>query len=133
MSNSRLKCCVITPERTVLDAEAEFVVLPAHDGEIGVLRDRAPLLCRLGVGLLRVDTPQGSKRLFVDAGFAEVLNNRVSVLTEQALAADQIEIAKEQVAADAARQRHAVTADEQAARQRNLARAAAKIKLASKD
>lgn len=38
----QLKCVVVTPERTVLDEQAEFVALPLYDGEIGILGAAAP-------------------------------------------------------------------------------------------
>jgi F-type H+-transporting ATPase subunit epsilon len=75
---------VVTPEAAVLDTEARFVALPAHDGEIGFLRDRAPLLIKLDVGLLRAETPDGTTRLYIDGGFAEMLDNQLTVLTEDA-------------------------------------------------
>ena len=131
MADKTFQCTVITPESAVLKAEATSVVIPAHDGEIGILRDRAPLLCRLGIGILRLDTSEGQKRLFINAGFAEVLDNKVSILTEQAFAADQIDTSAEQQALEQARQRKAVTEEEHTARNRDLARAATKIKLAS--
>src|SRR3972149_6587008 len=77
-------CSVITPERAVLECESRFVAFPAHDGEMGVLRDRAPLVCKLGSGALRVQTSDTAHVLFVEGGFAQVLNNRVTILTEQA-------------------------------------------------
>lgn len=39
-------CSVVTPERAVLECEASFAAFPAHDGEIGIMPQRAPLLCR---------------------------------------------------------------------------------------
>ena len=77
-------CSVLTPEKAILKTEASFASIPAYDGEIGIMHDRAPLLCRLGIGVVRLDTPEGPKKLFVDAGFAEVDNNNVTLLTEQA-------------------------------------------------
>ena len=84
------RCSVITPEAAVLEAEVTSVVFPAHDGQIGVLRDRAPLLCKLGIGELRADTLDGLRRYFIDGGFAQVFENRVTVLTKRALPADAI-------------------------------------------
>ncbi len=75
---------VVTPEAAVLDVEATYVTLPAHDGAIGFLRDRAPLLVKLDVGLLRAETPDGQRLLYVDGGFAEMVDNRLTVLTEDA-------------------------------------------------
>ena len=49
-----LQCIVVTPEQTVLDEVADFIVLPIYDGELGVLPGRAALIGRLGFGRLRL-------------------------------------------------------------------------------
>ena len=51
-----LQCIVVTPERTWLDELVESVVLPAYDGEIGILPGHTPLIARLGYGELRTKT-----------------------------------------------------------------------------
>lgn len=80
-----IHCSVITPEQQVLDANATAVVIPAHDGQVGILFNRAPLLCELGKGTLRIDTvDEGQKKVRISGGFAQVLNNEVTVLTERA-------------------------------------------------
>ncbi len=81
---------VITPERQVLEQQADAVVLPAHDGELGVMRDRAALMCELGVGQLRYTRDGETRRLFIDGGFAQVYDNHVTLLTARALLADEI-------------------------------------------
>ncbi len=78
------KCSVVTPERAVLECDARFVSLPAWDGEIGILRNRAPIVCRLGIGELRVETPAEKLSLFIDGGFAEMADNRLTILTSAA-------------------------------------------------
>jgi F-type H+-transporting ATPase subunit epsilon len=77
-------CSVITPERAVLEADATFVAFPAHDGEVGILPNRAPLLFKMGAGELRVEGPEGTTILFVDGGFAQMVENRLTLLTEVA-------------------------------------------------
>ncbi len=84
-------CSVITPERAVLETEATFVAFPAHDGEVGILHDRAPLLYRMGIGELRVESPEGNHILFVDGGFAQMVDNRLTLLTEQAKRIEEID------------------------------------------
>ena len=54
MAEQTFQCRVITPEAQVYDGQVEAVVIPAHDGEIGILFNRAPLLCKLGPGRMRV-------------------------------------------------------------------------------
>jgi F-type H+-transporting ATPase subunit epsilon len=76
---------VITPERQILDQDVDSVVIPAHDGELGVLRGRAALMCELGIGQLRYATSGRTQRMFIDGGFAQVLDNQVTVLTNRAL------------------------------------------------
>ncbi|MCK4340899.1 MAG: F0F1 ATP synthase subunit epsilon [Phycisphaerae bacterium] len=81
---------VITPERQVLEETVDEAVIPAHDGELGVLNLRAPLMCELGIGQLRYSQDGQSHRVFIDGGFAQVLDNRVTVLTSAALPAEYI-------------------------------------------
>ena len=67
----RVRCVVVTPEKAVLDATAEMVILPMYDGELGVLPGRAPLIGRLGFGELRLREGEVTRRYFVDGGFAD--------------------------------------------------------------
>jgi F-type H+-transporting ATPase subunit epsilon len=94
MARETFHCSVITPEAKAYDGDADFVVIPAHDGEMGILRDRAPLVCQLGAGRLVVR--QGNEELtwFIEGGFAQVLDNNVVVLTQKAIKPDQIERAE---------------------------------------
>lgn len=78
------ECSVITPERVVLRCDATFAAFPAHDGDVGILRNRAPLVCKLGIGVLRVETAGAKNQYFVDGGFAQIVDNRLSILTSQA-------------------------------------------------
>jgi F-type H+-transporting ATPase subunit epsilon len=88
------QCVIVTPEQQVLDEQVTQAVLPAHDGQVGILTDRAPLLVKLGVGALRLDLASGGGRqqttLFVDGGIAQMKDNRLTVLTNEALPPDQL-------------------------------------------
>jgi F-type H+-transporting ATPase subunit epsilon len=87
------RVAVVTPEREVLATDAKFVALPAYDGEMGVLPRRAPLLVQLGSGILRVREAGGGERsLFVSGGFAQMVEDRLTVLTEEA--GDPAELSK---------------------------------------
>ena len=78
-------CRVVTPERIVVECDAKFAAVPAHDGEIGFLRHRAPLLCKLDVGALRIHRDDDSWLVYyVDGGFAEMAGDELTVLTEDA-------------------------------------------------
>jgi F-type H+-transporting ATPase subunit epsilon len=93
---------IITPELKALAVETDSVVIPAHDGELGVLVDRAPLMCELGVGALRYRDGSHTRRIFVDGGFAQVHRNQVTVLTQAAATPDEITPAMIQQAEKAA-------------------------------
>ena len=67
-----LRCVVVTPEKTQLDREAEYVSLPMFDGELGVLKGRAPMIGRLGYGTMKLQTAAGPERYYIDGGFAHV-------------------------------------------------------------
>ena len=53
-SDLGVRCVVVTPEKTELDASCNFVKLPMYDGEIGILPGRAPMVGRLGFGLMKL-------------------------------------------------------------------------------
>ena len=125
--NETFHCSVITPERAVLEADATFVAFPAHDGEVGILPGRAPLLFKMGIGELRVESPEGNHRFFVDGGFAQMVENRLTLLTEQAKAVGEIDRAAAERALAEARELPMVTEAEFAARQRAVRRAETQI------
>ncbi len=108
--SASIQLAVITPERQVVQAEASEVILPAHDGQLGVLRDRAPLMCELGVGTLRYTANGVSEQVFVDGGFAQVNDNVVQVLSPHALRSNEVNAA----AVERAQRQFNATAEEKA-------------------
>src|SRR5205807_6982076 len=90
MADRQLQCVVVTPEKAVLDAAADFVALPLYDGELGVLPGRLPLIGRLGTGELRIKHGDHVRRFYLDGGFAQVRSNVVTVLTSRAVPAADI-------------------------------------------
>lgn len=94
---------LVTPEKTVLSERADFVVLPAFEGEMGVLPGHEPYLVQLRPGGLRVRR-DGQARVFaVSGGFAEVLADKVSVFAETAEMADEIDAERARQALERAR------------------------------
>jgi F-type H+-transporting ATPase subunit epsilon len=91
VTEKRLRVSVITPAKPVYDCEAESVVVPAFDGELGVLPGHASMLALLGTGEMRVTTSDGAlRRLAVRGGFLQVHQNQVTVLTQESLAPEDI-------------------------------------------
>lgn len=79
-----LTVSVVSPERTLFEGEAESLIAPAFDGQVGILTDHAPMLTLLGNGELRLTSAGGERKFTVSGGFLEVADNRVRVVTERA-------------------------------------------------
>lgn len=73
---------VISPEAAMFDGEADSVVAPAFDGQIGILPHHAPLMTLLGSGALVVRRGDTARRFQVQGGFLQVVDNRVRVVAE---------------------------------------------------
>ena len=79
------RCVVVTPDQQTLDETVDQAVIPAHEGLIGILTDRAPLLVKLAAGPLRVDMAGGQSRTyFIDGGIAQMKSNNLTILTNEA-------------------------------------------------
>ncbi len=83
-----LRVSVVSPEATVFQGDADSVVAPAWDGEVGILRGHAPLMALLGEGTLRVERGGSTQRFRVSGGFLQVVDDRVTVLSESAARSD---------------------------------------------
>lgn len=88
-----LKLIVVTPERKVVDTDADQVELPGQLGYLGILPGHAPLISLLTTGVLTYKSAAGEKSLALSAGFVEVANDAVSVLADLAEESAQIDVA----------------------------------------
>jgi len=91
MSDKRLTLELVTPEKVAWSAPADFVVLPAVGGEMGVLPGHQSFLVQLAAGEVRVTAGDEVKNFAVSGGFAEVKNDTVSLFAETAEDAGQID------------------------------------------
>jgi F-type H+-transporting ATPase subunit epsilon len=106
MQPGSLQLVVVTPERQLLSEPVTEVQLPGADGYLGVLPGHAPLITELGIGELTYLTTSGQSGLLaVVRGFAEVLQDRVSVLAEMAERAEDIDLKRAQEALKRAQER----------------------------
>lgn len=83
---------LVSPERKLASAEASAVTVPGQQGDLTAMANHAPYLTTLRPGFVAVDGGQGG-RYFVTGGFAEISNNTVSVLAEEAIEADKLDAA----------------------------------------
>ena len=83
---------VITPDKVVWDAMAEELILPSSTGQIGVLTDHAPLLTALDIGVMKLKSDAGWTSIVLMEGFAEVEDNKVTILCNGAEEGSSIDL-----------------------------------------
>jgi len=86
---------IVTPEKAVVRDSVTETQIPGKRGYLGILPGHAPLITELAVGEISYRKPGGeTERLAVAWGFAEVLPDRVTILTETAERASEIDVAR---------------------------------------
>lgn len=127
---------VVTPEKVVVSQEVDTVVAPGTDGEFGVLPGHILFLSGIVPGEMRYTSESETIALAVSTGFAEVSNDKMSVLVDAAEREDDVDLERAQQAAERARTRLAKgKSDEDIDYERAeiaLKRAIARIKVAEK-
>lgn len=73
---------VISPAAAMFDGDAEALVAPAWDGQVGILPHHAPFMTLLGTGTLRVQQGGTERRFHVEGGFLQVVNDTVRIVAE---------------------------------------------------
>ena len=82
---------LVSPEKLLLSRQVDMVVIPAAEGEMGVLPGHAPMIVTLRGGAIRVqEAGQWTESLFVAGGFAEVTSERVTILADEATPVAQL-------------------------------------------
>ena len=130
MADKTFRCTVITPNQQVLDQDVTAAVIPAWDGEVGLLKQRAPLLVKLGFGSMRIDSDKGSERLFIGGGFAQMKDDKLTLLTDEAIPTGKINVEEAQAALKEAEAFEPQNPAQSKRRQRDMDRAKAMLKAA---
>ena len=93
MADDQLHVELVAADRTVWSGEAIMVIARTTEGDVGVLRNHAPMLSLLVDGVVDIQTTEGETLIAaVDAGFLSVANNRVSILSEHAELSHEIDV-----------------------------------------
>ena len=130
MQNS-IQLEIVTPEHTIYSEPVEMVTLPGVDGQMTVLPQHVRLITQLVPGELIVRKQSRDEFLAVGEGLVEVTNDRLSIVTNMAVALDSID----EAAAEEARQRAAarlkekLSAEEVASVSASLARSLAQLQV----
>ena len=128
MANT-FQCTVVTPQEQMLDQQVSYASIPAWDGQIGLLPQRAPLMVKLGDGALRLDYDGQTHWYFVSGGFAQMKDNRLALLADDASDAGKLD--REEITAmlKEATARVATTVEDVEKRTREINRAKAMLEL----
>jgi F-type H+-transporting ATPase subunit epsilon len=130
MANT-IKLEIVTPEAKVFSDDVEMVTLTGTDGEMGILPQHMPLMTMLVAG--EIVARKDSKNIFlaVGDGFVQVTGDRVAVLTDMAIAADNIDEARAEEARRNAEARlsHKLSEEDSAMVTATLAQAVAQLKV----
>ena len=101
----RLFLEIVTPEKIVVSQEVDSVVAPGTDGEFGVLPGHIHFLTGIVPGELRYNIGAGKESMAVTTGFAEVSNDKVSILVDAAEKVSEIDAERARQAMERARER----------------------------
>ena len=129
-TDNKVHCVVVTPEKTELDMTCDSMVVPMYDGELGIQFGRAPMVGRLGFGIMRIKSNDNVTEWFVDGGFVQVTREGVYVLTDRLLKPDQIDRKLAEADLDRAMVMVTNSPESSAFKERSLTQARAKVRLA---
>ncbi len=126
-----LKLEIVTPTATVFSDDVEMVTLTGIDGEMGIYPQHMPLMTQLAAG--EIIAKKGSENIYlaVGEGFVQITGQAVSVLTDMAIKADDIDEVKADEARQKAEQRlsEKLSEEETATVQASLLHATSQLKL----
>jgi F-type H+-transporting ATPase subunit epsilon len=105
MAEKSIKLDIVTPERIVYSQEADFIVAPGSDGQLGVLPGHAALITSLDIGILKIKANDKEEKLAISGGFFEIKENKAVVLAETAERSEDIDITRAIQAKERAEQR----------------------------
>lgn len=83
---------LVSPERLLVSADVDMVVVPGSEGDFGVLAGHAPVISSVRPGVIEIHDEGGAtRRIFIAGGFAEVSNDRCTVLAEEAVPVEDLD------------------------------------------
>ncbi len=93
-----IRCEIVSQERLVFEGDADTVVIPGTDGEMGILPNHAPLLSTMGFGVIRVRLAGKEEIFTVAGGLVEVQPDLITVLADAAENVAEIDTARAKAA-----------------------------------
>ncbi len=93
-----IRCEIASQDRLVFEGDADIVVLPGADGEMGILPNHAPLLSTLKIGVVKVRRAGKEQVFTVTGGVVEVQPQIVTILADAAESVEEIDVARAEAA-----------------------------------
>lgn len=122
----------MTPSQEAFKGEATYVSFPAWDGQYGMQKGLAPLLSTLAPGTLRIDAEEGGSSWYlIEGGFAHVDTEGLTLVTEGAIPADQVNLVEAEAELAEANARVTTGSKDRLAVERQQQIAMAKVALAN--
>lgn len=95
---SSFNVSVVTQVKKILEQEAGYLRLRTSEGDIGILPNHAPFVAELSMGKMEIESPNKDRRniYFLSGGFLEISDNQVTIIADEILPIEEIDIENEQ-------------------------------------
>jgi len=110
-----LKLEIVTPDAKAYSGDVDMVTLPASEGEMGIYPQHVPVLAQIVPGEITIRKDGRDSFLAIGEGFVEITGDRVTIMTDMAVSAENIDEAKAEEARQRAQARLAEHLDDQEA------------------
>ncbi|BDU50016.1 ATP synthase F1 subunit epsilon [Haliovirga abyssi] len=85
---------IITPQKVIYSNDVDMLITRTTEGDMGILANHAPLVTELAIGEMKIKIGKDEEKYFVSSGFLEVSKEKVLILADKAMKADEIDIEK---------------------------------------
>ena len=125
---------VVTYQEKVLEQEADFLLVRTTEGDMGVLPNHSPFVAELAIGEMMIRLNGTEKSYFVSGGFLEISNNNVTILANEAMASELIDLERAKKEAEEAKAKLEKLKEDKdiLMTEKNLNAALTKVRLAEK-
>lgn len=76
---------LVSPEQLLMSVDADQVTVPGAEGDFGVFAGHTPVIATLRSGVVEVESADGAERIYIAGGLADVMQDRMTVLAEEAI------------------------------------------------
>ena len=97
MSDRQFHLKIITPTEVKFDEQVNMVIMRCIDGAMGIMPNHMPLSTALDYGITRIINKDGERRIAIFGGIAEVRDNKLTILTNEASWPEEIDLSQAQI------------------------------------